>query len=185
MKRDQAIQSDEQQNAKVSLQEEVHLLSMVDVLEPLSEEELENFARKNPDIRLKSGEIFFSPLEHAEKLFILKEGQVRLYKTNREGEEITTAVIDAGKIFGEMALTGMQLREVYAMTTKPSLIVSLRREDFEDLVRRNPEVGLRMMKRLSERLRQCETRLEDLGLKDMGAARQAAKAALSEKHTDF
>ena len=42
MKRDQATQSDGQQKAKVSLQEEVHLLSMVDVLKPLSEKELEN-----------------------------------------------------------------------------------------------------------------------------------------------
>jgi CRP/FNR family transcriptional regulator len=68
-----------------------------------------------------------------------------------------------------MALTAQRLREAYAEATEPSDICVLKREDLERLVRGNPDVGLRMIRVLSERLRLCETRLEDIGLKDIPA----------------
>ena len=75
----------------VSLREEMRLLSAVDILEPLSEEEMEELARHNPDIRLREGEILFTPEEAGERLFILKQGRIRLYKAGSEGQEITLA----------------------------------------------------------------------------------------------
>src|SRR5919202_5353111 len=98
----------------VPLSEEVRLLSASDILEPLSEEELEELALHNPDVRLEQGETLFSPQEIGERLYIVKEGRIRLYKLSPEGEEITISQVDQGMIFGEMALTAQQLREVYA-----------------------------------------------------------------------
>ena len=72
-------------------------------------------------------------------------------------------------MFGEMALTAQRLREAYAEATEPSDICILKSEDLERLVRMNPDVGLRMLRVLSERLRACEGRLEDIGLKDVPA----------------
>jgi hypothetical protein len=43
----------------VSLREEIRLLSVADIREPLSEEEMEKLALHNPDIRLSEGEILF------------------------------------------------------------------------------------------------------------------------------
>ncbi len=152
---------------RVPLREEVRLLSVADVLEPLSEEELEELARRNPDVWLEEGEILFAPQEVGEKLFIVKEGRIRLYKTGSEGEEITLTFVDEGKIFGEMALTAQQIREVYAQAVEPSLIISLKRETLEDLILNKPRVGLRLIERLSERVRMLENRLEDLSFKEV------------------
>ena len=155
--------------ALIPFDEEERLLSAAYILEPLSEEELEGLARRNPDTRLERGEIFFTPQERAEKLFILKEGRIQIYKTNPQGQEITVVVIEEGMIFGEMALTAQQLREAYARAIEPSIVVSLEREDLENLILRNPRVGLRLIERLSERLRLCESRLEDISFKEVPA----------------
>src|SRR5919199_491041 len=155
--------------ALMPFDKEVRLLSMAHILEPLSEEELEELARRNPDARLEPGEIFFTPQERGEKLFILKEGRVQIYKTNPQGQEITIVVVEEGMIFGEMALTAQQLREAYARAIEPSIVVSLKREDLENLILRNPRVGLRLVERLSERLRLCECRLEDISFKEVPA----------------
>ena len=72
-------------------------------------------------------------------------------------------------MFGEMALTAQRLREAYAEAMEPSDICVLKSEDLERIVRGNPDVGLRMIRVLSERLRACETRLEDIGLKEVPA----------------
>lgn len=151
------------------LREEVGLLSASDVLEPLSKEEIEELARRNPDTRLEAGEIFFTPEEDLEQLYVLKEGRMRVYKTSAEGQEITLAVVRAGSAFGEMALTAQRLRDSYAMAEEPSVVFSLRREDLEDLIRGNAEVGFRLVRWLSDRLRRCETHLEDVTFKEMPA----------------
>ena len=82
--------------------EEVELLSKVDLFESLSKEEIRVLVRQNSDVRLGEGETFYAPWEHDGKLFILKKGRMRLYRT--EGaREFTLEVVDVGTVFGEMA----------------------------------------------------------------------------------
>jgi CRP-like cAMP-binding protein len=93
----------------MSLNEEIHLLSMVDILGPLSDEELEDLARRSPDTFLEQGDVLYTPKDGTERLFILKEGRVQCYEIDRGGEEITLSVVEGGNVFGEMALTGQSL----------------------------------------------------------------------------
>ena len=97
----------------MTIEEEVRLLSTVDILEPLSEEELEELARRSPDRHLEPGEIFYTPNDNTERLFILKQGRVRVYKTT-EGRELTLSIVDSGTVFGEMSLTAQRLQGAYA-----------------------------------------------------------------------
>src|SRR5215213_748782 len=151
-----------------SLEEEVKLLSMVDVLEPLSEEELEELAHRCPDRRIEEGEFLFTPGDASERLFVMKRGKVRIYRA-AEGAEITLAIVDEGTVFGEMALTGQHLREAHAQAMKPSLVLSMGRDDLEHIISKNPKVGLRVAQLLSERLRLYENRVEDLTIKQVPA----------------
>jgi CRP/FNR family transcriptional regulator len=48
---------------------------------------------------------------------------------------------------------------------EPSVLLAMEREDVERLIQQKPQVGLRMISLLSERLRYYETRLEDITLK--------------------
>ena len=161
-------------------EEKIRLLSMVDVLEPLSREELEEFSRRVPDTHVEQGEIFYTPGDRSEALFMLKRGRVRIYKVAPDGWEFTLGVVEAGTMFGEMALTAQRLREAYAEAMEPSDICVLKSEDLERIVRGNPDVGLRMIRVLSERLRTCETRLEDIGLKDVPARLASLVLQLAE-----
>ena len=149
--------------------EKIRLLSMVDVLEPLTGEELEEFSRRVPDTHIEQGQIFYAPQERSEALFMLKKGRVRIYKVTPEGWEFTLAVVEAGMMFGEMALTAQRMWEAYAEAMEPSDICILKNADLERIVRGNPEVGIKMIRVLSERLRLCETRLEDITLKNIPA----------------
>jgi CRP/FNR family transcriptional regulator, cyclic AMP receptor protein len=153
----------------MSLQEEMRLLSMVDILGPLSDEELEDLARRTPDTFLEQDDILYAPREGTERLFILKKGRVQVYEINGEGEEITLSVIEDGNVFGEMALTGQSLEGLYVRALTPSTVVSLRREDVEDLIRKKPEVGLRLVRDLAERLHASESRYADVVGKDVPA----------------
>jgi CRP/FNR family transcriptional regulator, cyclic AMP receptor protein len=84
--------------------EEVELLSRVALFESLSKEEIRVLIRQNSEVRLGEGETFYAPWEQGGKLFILKKGRMRLYRTEG-GREFTLEVVDAGTVFGEMAFT--------------------------------------------------------------------------------
>jgi len=149
--------------------ERIRLLSLVDIFEPLSEEEIEQLNGQLPDRRLENGEIFYRPQDPSERLFILQKGKVRIFRTIPDGREFTLAVVESGTVFGEMALTGQRLEGAYAQAMEASQVSTMLKEDLERLVLEKPEVGLRIMQVLSERLRRYETRLEDVTMKDVHA----------------
>lgn len=153
----------------MSLEEQKRFLSMVDIFEPLTPEELHELARRTPDTYLDEGEILYTPQETGEKLFMLKKGRVQVYEMRPGGREITLSVVEGGTIFGEMSLTGQSLDGVYVRALAPSFVCSMRRTDFERLIRKNPEVGLRLVRVLAERLRQSEVRMADLVQKEVPA----------------
>lgn len=153
----------------MSVEEQVRLLSMVDILGPLSEEEMEEFAQRVPDTYLEQGDILYTPHESSERLFILKKGRVQVYEMDQAGDEITLSVVEGGNIFGEMSLTGQSLQGVYVRALAPSFVVSLKRTDLEDLIMKKPEVGLRLMRELAERLRASQVRYANIIHKDVPA----------------
>jgi CRP/FNR family cyclic AMP-dependent transcriptional regulator len=152
----------------VNVEEQVELLSRVDIFESLPKEEireiLDDLLQRNAEINLGAGEVFYTPQEPDGKLFILKQGRVRIYKM--EGSrEFTLEVVDAGTVFGEVAFTAHRLRDAYAEATEPSILLAMERADVERLIQQKPQVGLRMISLLSERLHYYETRMEDITLK--------------------
>jgi CRP/FNR family transcriptional regulator, cyclic AMP receptor protein len=142
------------------IKKRIRLLSLVDVLEPLSSEEIERLSEQLTDIYLEPGEIFYTPQDRSENLFLLCKGRVRMYRTTSM-RELTLAIVEAGTAFGEMALTTQRLRGAYAQAVEHSVVSIMSRETLEYLMLEKPEVGLRMTHLLSERLRCYEIRLED------------------------
>jgi CRP/FNR family transcriptional regulator, cyclic AMP receptor protein len=151
------------------LQEQIRLLSMVDILGPLSDEEMEELAKRTPDTFLDEDDILYTPKEGTQRLFILKKGRVQLYEVDEGGDEITLSVVEDGNVFGEMALTGQSLHGLYVRALTPSTVVSLRREELEGLIMKTPEVGLRLVRDLAEKLHASEARYADIIGKDVPA----------------
>lgn len=149
--------------------DDLRTLSLVDIFEPLSPEELGRINWRHLSTRVERGEIFYTPMDLGETLFVLRQGRIRLYRKSPEGKEFTLAVIQSGTLFGEMALTGQRLRNSYAEGMEPSEVAALCRADLERLILEKPRVGLQMVHLLSGRLATYEERMEGLGLREVPA----------------
>lgn len=147
--------------------ENLRLLSLVDIFEPLSEEEIAGLNWRHLDTRLAGGELFYTPMDLSETLFVIKKGCIRVYRVSPEGREFTIAFLYSGTVFGEMTLTSQRLRGSFAEATGPSLISTMCRADVERLILDRPRVGLQIVHLLSERLAEYEIRMEDLSLKEV------------------
>jgi CRP/FNR family transcriptional regulator len=161
------LQKPRKGNIVLPPEEKLRLLSMVDILEPLSREEIKELSRRVPDTHFQRGQILYTPCEKNEVLFMLKKGRVRIYRVSTDGREFTLAVMGAGKVFGAMSLMAQRLENAYAEAMEPVTVCKMRRLDFERLVMDKPQVGLKVMSVLSERLFLAEYRMEDIAFKEV------------------
>ena len=148
---------------------QVKLLSLVDVLEPLSEEELRELAERCPDIRLRSGEDFYRPEEHDSGLFLIKEGRVRVYLTTAAGKEATLDLLGSGTVLWARRLEFVDTHAVHAQAVEPTVVAFMRREYLDHFILKKPEVGLRMMDLLAERLGSSNERMAEVAHKDVAS----------------
>jgi CRP/FNR family cyclic AMP-dependent transcriptional regulator len=97
------------------------------------------------------------------------------------GPDLTFSMIEEGTVVGQ---TGFAVRRSRASlrieALQPSTMLVLRWEDFENLVFRNPEVGVKVIHLLSERLTVSEGRLSDLIHKEVPARLAGLILSLSE-----
>ena len=105
--------------------ERVKLLTLVDIFEPLTREEIENIRWEHFNTTVDQGVNFFTPMDLCETLFVLQKGRIRLYRATPGGREFTLAVLQSGTIFGEMALTGQRLRNCYAQALEESEVSAM------------------------------------------------------------
>jgi CRP/FNR family transcriptional regulator len=151
----------------VRAEEKVKLLSGVDLLEPLSWEEIEDLGGRVPEVHLERGQILYGPYHRSNVLFLLLRGRVRAYKIVG-GRELTLRIVRAGETFGEAMLTrGRQ--GAYAQAIETSKIALISFDVLRRLVHDKPEVGLKAMRLLSERLSFYESKMADIGLKEVSA----------------
>ncbi len=136
-------------------------LREVDIFQDLSAQEMADLGARAPMKRVPAGTIFYTPDEPTEVLFILKEGRVRLYHLLPDGRSLTTAVLEAGAVFGEMALLGQELHGSFAEAQTPCLLCLMSRNDVKTLLLSDPRVALRITETLGRRLIETERRLLD------------------------
>ncbi|MDN5697041.1 MAG: Crp/Fnr family transcriptional regulator [Rubrobacter sp.] len=159
--------------------EDGRALRKVDVLEPLSDTEIEDLMGRLPTMSFQKGNILFTPVHHGNLSFFLLEGSVRLYKAC-EGRELTLEIVHAGSIFSNSSpaaqresryseeSTGMNCG-LYAQTLRPARVAMIRHEHFRKFILEHPEVGLKAMANLERRLSFYAERMFDLGTREIPA----------------
>ena len=142
----------------------VKLLSLVDVLEPLSEAELEQVATRCTDIRLDVDQELFGSEEFDSGLFLLEEGHLIIYRLTTSGAQLTVALHSAGSV-----LPTLRLRGLYVKALEPSVVAFMNRDVLEDVLRSHPRMGVGLVDLLAEQLCLMDTRLSDVIHKDVRA----------------
>jgi CRP-like cAMP-binding protein len=139
----------------------LRLLSMVDVFETLPPEELMALVELCRLAAYETGESIFVPETDTERIYVLEEGRVRLYRTGPHDQEVTVSLLGSGTVFGRFGpRDGVQ--GAYAQAMEPSLVSAIEQESLQRLVMRRPEVGLRLASLTDERLSLSEHQTTEL-----------------------
>ncbi|MCQ4087819.1 Crp/Fnr family transcriptional regulator [Saccharibacillus sp. JS10] len=103
-----------------------------------------------------------TPDDQREGIFFVIEGSFHFYKINAEGKQHTVCIVNEGGMFGEIPLFSLGTRGTYTEATADAIVFSIPTEPFEQLLRKHPELAIRLLSELSHRLSQQEELVDQL-----------------------
>ncbi|MFQ6676332.1 MAG: Crp/Fnr family transcriptional regulator [Fidelibacterota bacterium] len=150
-------------------------LQNFNLLSGLNREQMEDLERNTRMHESKKKEIIYFPDEASDTIYFLKQGKVKISRIAEDGRTTTLQLVGPGEIFGESAILGQERHENIAEVVEDAVICSISKEQFQDLMRRNPQLNLTITKFIGFRIRKIEAYVEDLVFKD---ARERVEAFL-------
>ena len=116
---------------------------------------------KDSTLEFEAGERIFSQGDLGTEMFIIQEGEVEIVK-HIGGQSHTLSRLEKGDFFGEMAVLEAMPRTADAVALTDVKVVAINGSRFDEMLRRNPEVAVRIIRKYSKRLREANTLLEKL-----------------------
>ncbi|MDA8018897.1 MAG: cyclic nucleotide-binding domain-containing protein [Thermoanaerobaculia bacterium] len=104
------------------------------------------------------GETIFTEGELGTEMFIIQQGAVEILKQFR-GEDQELAELGQGDFFGEMSILEDLPRTATARAKTDCKVLRINGTTFDSMLRKNPEIAVRMMRKLSRRLRDTDNLL--------------------------
>lgn len=142
-------------------------LKQTPIFSDLSDEELDGIIPHVVKRRLKRNTVIFHENDPAAAFYLVKTGRVKIYKAGPDDREQVLAILGDGQIFGDVPAFDGGPYPATAATMADSEIYLIRSEDFQELVRRYPEVALKIIRVLGQRLRQSMELVRDLSFKQV------------------
>ncbi len=136
------------------------------IFQTLEAHELEKVMRVCDIIELKHGEYVFHEGDVGDRLFVIAEGAIRISRMIPGSGEEALVVLKDGACFGEMAIFDEMERSTDAIVDTRSLLLSITREAFEDLLESDKDLAHKVLwsvcRMLSERLRLSNEQLRSV-----------------------
>ena len=131
------------------------------------------------------GDVIFHQGDLGTEMYIIQDGDVHIVK-NINGESHVLSKLEKGDFFGEMAILEATPRSADAVAATEVRVVAINGSRFDEMLRKNPEIAVRIIRKYCKRLREANELLERLVGREIDAdhvALGATSAAPPEKAT--
>lgn len=116
---------------------------------------------------LEKDDYLFHEGDAARGFYVVQRGAVNVHRVNAAGREQIIHVFRVGESFAEATLATERGYPADARAIEPTQVLHVQKEGILALLKRQPELALRMLGSMSAHLRVLVGQLEDLTLKDV------------------
>jgi hypothetical protein len=117
-------------------------------------------SRSNHTASFENGDFIFREGDLGTTMYIVHEGKVEIIQEIAGAEQKLT-VLEKGDFFGEMAVLESLPRTASARAVGEVQLLQINSATFSQMLKDNPEIAVRMMRKLSRRIRETDTMLRD------------------------
>jgi CRP/FNR family transcriptional regulator, cyclic AMP receptor protein len=142
-----------------TVDETVRLLAGTEVFGDLDPDELREVAQVSVPRHWDRGEVIFREGDVGDTCYLLRSGAIVLTREHQDGRMVALAELRAGMLFGELAMFRGETRSATAEVVEPAGAVALLAGDMQRLIKRNPDLALKLLATLAERVSKTNERL--------------------------
>ena len=113
-------------------------------------------------IDVSKDEFIYKEHDCDSRVYLIKEGQVKICQITEDGKELTKAVLSKGDMFGEMVIMGQDKRLDFAQATQNSVLCPLSLEEMDGLMKNNETFSLKVRKLIGLRVQRAERMVTSL-----------------------
>ena len=144
--------------------------------------ELDQIAAHATERRFVTGEMIVRRGDPGTSMIVLVQGRLRVGATSAEGRELTIGLLGPGSVLGDMAVLDGKPRSADVVAMAPGLALTLERGNVLPFLKERPELLLRLLHIMCERLRRTDAALEDLALASLAARLARVLLLLAAEH---
>ncbi len=132
----------------------------------LQEALLREIAARGGVKRYPAQAVLINEGDHADALFIILSGRVKVYAANEAGKEVILTTMGAGEYLGELALDG-GVRSASVMTLEPTTCAVVAGANLRDFIVAHPDFAQHLILNLIRRVRRLTDSVKSLALEDV------------------
>lgn len=146
---------------------DVRTLRGIPLFREFEDSELGDIAKIVLTERLTKHQLVVREGDPGDTFYILLHGSVAVVHGAGDGKETILSILKEGDFFGEMTILDSSLRSASIRTLTDVEVGVIRRDDFLELLGKNPIIGRSLVIELSERLRNANALLATLASQDI------------------
>lgn len=127
---------------------------------------VKRMGEKHQFLTYKRDQFIYIPEDSATHIYMIVNGRVKIGHYLENGEEVLTAILTKGEIFGELAMAGEEKRRDFAQVMEEATICPLTTTELKDLMLADKELSFKILKLIGLRIMKLERKLELLVFKD-------------------
>lgn len=117
--------------------------------------------------RLVKGGYLFREGDRSEGFYVVHQGAINIHRVNAAGKAQVIHLFRAGESFAEAVLADNTPYPADARAVEPSCVLLVPKAAFLELLRKRPELAMRMIGSMSQHLRTLMGLIDDLRFKDV------------------
>jgi len=164
-----------------SAEETAALLARVPVFEELADDDLRRVAEVIVPRRFGGGEVVFREGDDSDTAYVVSAGHARAIREHPDGRQITLATFGPGDIFGELAMFDAERRSATVEASDDLEVLGILGGDMRRLLRRHPDMAVKLVISLGRRLRAANERLARQSFQTVQSRVAAVLAQLVEQ----
>lgn len=136
----------------------------------LSHEELLKIVNMTDHKSFRENDVLCREGEKSNKLFLIRDGRIKICKITKEGKEQIVYILSKGDFFGENNLfTSNNVSNFSAYAITDAKLCILKKENLEKILLQNPEISLKIIQEMADRINSAENLAQTLATKDVEA----------------
>lgn len=115
----------------------------------------------------KKGQTIFFEGDISDKLYIVNKGKIKIFRYTKEGKEQILYILSDGDFIGDLSLLKKGKLEFNAEALENTAVCTLTKEDFDKILADNPNIALKILEVVHDRVVNLESLVQRLSTKDV------------------